>query len=125
MWAPVFISMLVKIACETNGEVKDCLEVIAASNKYRQGQDAIAGFINDKIVKDIDGSIGKKILNDVFKEWFQNNLGNRRPPKLAELEEILNNTFGNRNVKTNKWHGIRINYDDENEDALDNLSATL
>jgi hypothetical protein len=44
---------------------------------------------------------------------------------LAELEEILNNTFGNRNVKTNKWHGIRINYDDENEDALDNLSATL
>jgi hypothetical protein len=113
--------MLVKIACETNGEVKDCLEVIAASNKYRQGQDAIAGFINDKIVKDIDGSIGKKILNDVFKEWFQNNLGNRRPPKLAELEEILNNTFGNRNVKTNKWHGIRINYDDENEDAIDNL----
>ena len=122
LWAPIFISMLVKIACDTNGEVKDCAEVISASNKYRQGQDCIAGFINDKIIKDINGSIGKKILNDVFKEWFQNNLGNnRRPPKLAEVEEILNNTFGNRNVKTNKWHGIRINYDDENEDALDNL----
>jgi P4 family phage/plasmid primase-like protien len=120
-WAPVFISMLVKIACETNGEVKDCLEVISASNKYRQGQDAIAGFINDKIVKDVDGSIGKKILNDVFKEWFQGLSNNRRPPKLAELEEILNNTFGNRNVKTNKWHGIRINYDDETEDPIDNL----
>ena len=76
---------------------------------------------NDKIVKDVDGSIGKKILNDVFKEWFQNLSNNRRPPKLAELEEILNNTFGNRNVKTNKWHGIRINYDDETDDPIDNL----
>jgi phage/plasmid-associated DNA primase len=75
-FAPVFISMLIQIACETNGIVKDCQEVVAASNKYRQSQDCITGFIIDRIVKDANGSIGKKILNDVFKEWFQMNYGN-------------------------------------------------
>jgi len=122
LWAPVFISMLVKRACETDGEVKDCPEVIAASNKYRQSQDCISGFIADKIIKDEEGTIGKKILNDVFKEWIQINYGNRRAPKLTELEEIMIKKFGNRNTKTNKWHGIRIKSDDNGvQDDLDEM----
>jgi P4 family phage/plasmid primase-like protien len=119
-WAATFISMLVQIACETNGIVKDCQEVIAASTKYRQSQDCITGFIIDKIVKDTNGSIGKKILNDVFKEWFQMNYGNRKAPKLVELEEIMIKKFGNRNMKTNKWHGIKIK-EDELDDTLEEL----
>jgi P4 family phage/plasmid primase-like protien len=123
LWAPVFISMLVKIACETNGEVIDCPEVISASNKYRQDQDCISGFINEKIVKDENGSVGKKLMNDVFKEWFVYNFSNKKVPKLSELEEIINNRFGNRNIKTNKWTGIKIKYDDnvEDETAIDML----
>ena len=119
-WATVFIGMLVQRACETNGEVKDCQEVVAASNKYRQSQDCITGFIIDKIVKDTNGSIGKKILNDVFKEWFQMNYGNRKAPKLIELEEIMIKKFGNRNMKTNKWHGIKIK-EEEIDDILEEL----
>jgi len=122
LWAPVFIAMLVKRACETEGEVKDCGEVVAASNKYRQSQDCISGFIADKIVKDENGTVGKKILNDIFKEWFQMNYGNRKSPKLTELEEIMIKKFGNRNSKTNKWHGIKIKDEDENcGDDLDDL----
>jgi P4 family phage/plasmid primase-like protien len=119
-FAPVFISMLVQLACETNGIVKDCQEVVAASNKYRQSQDCISGFIIDKIVKDTNGSIGKKILNDVFKEWFQMNYGNRKAPKLVQLEEIMIKKFGNRNMKTNKWHGIKIK-EEELDDTLEEL----
>ena len=123
-WASVFVSMLVKRACETEGEVQDCPEVVAASNRYRQSQDSIAGFIADRIVKDVNGSIGKKILNDVFKEWFQMNLGNRKPPKLSEIEEIMIKKFGNRNSKTNKWHGIKIKDEEQgqDDDALDQLN---
>jgi P4 family phage/plasmid primase-like protien len=119
-FAPVFISMLVQLACETNGIVKDCQEVVAASNKYRQSQDCISGFIIEKVVKDTDGSIGKKILNDVFKEWFQMNYGNRKAPKLVQLEEIMIKKFGNRNMKTNKWHGIKIK-EEELDDTLEEL----
>jgi P4 family phage/plasmid primase-like protien len=120
-WATVFISMLVKRACETEGEVIDCSEVVTASNKYRQSQDCITGFIVDKIVKDANYSIGKRELNDQFKEWFQMNQGDGKSPKLSEIEEIMIKKFGNRNYKTNKWHGIRFKDDDEQVDDLDEI----
>ena len=118
-WASVFIAMLVKRACETDGEVKDCPEVVAASNKYRQSQDCITGFISDKITKDPSGSIGKRQLNDVFKEWFQMNYGNRKMPKLSEIEEIMIKKFGNRNTKSNKWIGVKFNEEEQSDELED------
>jgi P4 family phage/plasmid primase-like protien len=124
-WAPVFVSMLVKRAFETEGEVLDCPEVLAASNKYRQTQDCISGFINDKIVKcnDTNSGVGKKILNDVFKEWFQMNFGNRRLPKLSELEEVMIKKFGNVDPKTKKWKGIKLKEDEEQGDDITDLQS--
>ena len=119
-WAPVFVSMLVKRAFETEGEVIDCPEVVAASGKYRQSQDSISGFIIEKIVKAPGKTVGKQSLNVVFKEWFQVNHGNRKPPKLSELEEIMNKKFGNRNLATNKWSNIMIK-EDETGDDMDEI----
>ena len=118
-WAPVFVSMLVKRAYETDGEVIDCPEVVAASGKYRQSQDCITGFISEKVIKIANKTIGKQSLNVVFKEWFQNNFGNRKPPKLSELEEIMNKKFGNRNMVTNKWNNVMLK-EDEN-DAMEDI----
>jgi P4 family phage/plasmid primase-like protien len=123
-WAIVFISMLVKRAFETDGEVVDCEEVKAASNKYRQSQDCIAGFINDKIGIVHDAHLGKRELNLVFKEWFQMNYGNRKAPKLMELEEAMDKRF---EKKTNKngskeWINIKIKSDDGDDDILDTLN---
>jgi P4 family phage/plasmid primase-like protien len=121
-WAPIFMSMLVKIACDTEGEVPDCPEVVEASNKYRQGQDSLSCFISEKIVKDDKGFITKSQLNDKFKEWFQLNNGDLRTlPKLTELEEAMNKKFGNRNAKANKWLGITIK-EDEDDDDIANLA---
>ena len=123
-WAPLFISMLIKRACETDGEVTDCPEVIAASNKYRQSQDAISGFIIDKIIK-VENTYGvnQTSLNNSFKEWFQMNYGNRKAPKLSELIEAMNKKFGNKNMKSNKWHNIKIKEEEcgEGEDYINNL----
>jgi phage/plasmid-associated DNA primase len=118
-WAPVFVSMLVKRAFETDGEVIDCTEVVAASGKYRQSQDCITGFINESIVKMESKSIGKQTLNDAFKNWFQVNYGNRKPPKLSELEEIMNKKFGHRNLK-NRWNNVMIK-EEEGGDAMDDI----
>ena len=119
-WAPVFVSMLVKRAFETEGEVIDCAEVVAASGKYRQSQDCISGFINEKIVKAPGKTVGKQSLNVVFKEWFQLNHGNRKPPKLSELEEAMSKKFGNRNVATNKWNNVMIK-EEEGGDDMDEI----
>jgi phage/plasmid-associated DNA primase len=120
IWAPVFVSMLVKRAFETDGEVIDCPEVISASNKYRQEQDQITGFMNEKIIKVQGKTLGKREINETFKEWYQSTYGNRKMPKLTELEEAMNKKYGMRNSKTNKWLNVTIQYDDE-RDALEEL----
>ena len=126
-WAPVFISMLIKRACETEGEVKDCPEVVAASNKYRQSQDAISGFIIDKIIKvENPYGVNQTSLNNAFKEWFQINYGNRRAPKMSELIEAMIKKFGNKNPKSNKWNNIKIKEEEcggEGQDDIDNLDS--
>jgi P4 family phage/plasmid primase-like protien len=120
LWSPVFMSMLIQRVCETDGEVKDCPEVVSASEKYRQSQDAISGFILDKIVKaENTYGVGQQVLNNAFKEWFQMNYGNRKPPKLAELIESMVKKFGSQNVKTKKWYNIKIREEDINEDSGD------
>jgi P4 family phage/plasmid primase-like protien len=118
-WAPIFMSMLIKRVCETNGEVNDCLEVISASEKYRQSQDAITGFIRERIIK-VDKNlygVSKTSLNNVFKDWFQMNFGNRKAPKLSELLDGVTKQFGHKHLKTNKWYNIQIK--EESDEDLD------
>jgi len=121
-WAPLFISMLIERACATDGEVKDCPEVVAASNKYRQSQDCIAGFIVDKLVKDPQGQISsKKILNDYFTEWFKMHYGARKPPKLSEVLDVISNKLQIKIPASGKIHGICIKEDEEPGDAMDEI----
>jgi P4 family phage/plasmid primase-like protien len=122
-WAIVFISMLVKRAFETDGEVVDCEEVKAASNKYRQSQDCIAGFIADNIEKVPGAHLGKKLLNSVFKEWFQLNYSGRKPPKLLELEEAMDKKFERKTNKngSREWINIKIKSEEGEDDLLDEL----
>ena len=113
-WAQVFASMLVKRAFETNGFVADCDIVNAASNKYRQSQDHLAGFVHEMIVKTdlpID-KIKKKELQEQFKIWFQDSQGTRKMPKGAELVEYMDKKFGKAKEinKLTAWWGVRINY---------------
>jgi len=115
-WAPVFISMLVKRACETEGEVEDCPEVVAASNKYRQSQDSISGFISDKLIATHNpNGVTKKSLGSVFNEWNQMN-SNKKPPKLRELEEAINKKFGKKDLKKDKWFTFKIREDIDYEE---------
>lgn len=129
IWAPMFVSMLVQRACETNGIVKDCPQVITASKNYRQTQDAITGFINDKLEKceisstDLNGRItilpgnvdgvNQTSLNEAFKSWYATNFSNKSIPKCSKLLEVIEKQFGKKNNK-NKWHNIRFKEDDTN-----------
>ena len=126
-WAITFASMLVARAFETEGEVKDCDEVVGASKKYREDQDCISKFISEKIAY-VDTKeaqtrkytgLGKRSLNDTFKDWFQSIYGSKRLPKLTELEEAMNKKFGNKN-KNQKWLNAELK--SEEGDELDELN---
>jgi P4 family phage/plasmid primase-like protien len=119
-WAPIFASMLIERAFITNGEVVDCLEVVEASKKYRQNQDLINAFINEKIVKSPGNFIGKQGLHAEFKLWFQCTYGNRKMPKLTVLDEAMTKKFGIRSKSSNpnsnsiEWVNVRIDTEVDN-----------
>jgi P4 family phage/plasmid primase-like protien len=117
-FAPYFASILVKRAFETDGIVADCETVLNASNKYRKGQDHISAFINEKIIK-TDSSkdkIGKRGLQEGFKQWYEVTQGGRRLPKGEELFEYMNKKFGQ--CKTTGWHYVKFVEPDEEEDDM-------
>ena len=121
--APVFASMLVRRAFETNGIVADCQTVLDESNKYRKGQDHIAAFISEKLKKtsNMSQAVKKTVLMDAFKEWFQQEQGSRKIPKGEELYEIMNKKFGNCH-KTKGWIGVEfIREEEEEEDIINTI----
>ena len=120
--APVFASMLVKRAFETDGIVEDCETVLIASSKYRKGQDHINAFISEKIMKTSNpkDKIKKTELIGEFKKWYEESQGSRKSPKGEELYEYMNKKFGT--FKSDgKWQGVKIIYPDSEEDIINEL----
>jgi P4 family phage/plasmid primase-like protien len=98
-WAPILLSMLVDIAYKTNGIVKSCDVIDAATQKYRQSQDVHLEFINTNIlIHDMPQPKKLKIttINDAFKNWYSSNHGNSgsKVPPLKDLKEYLIKKFG-------------------------------
>jgi len=120
LFAPVFASILVKRAFETDGIVQDCETVMRASNKYRCGQDHISAFMVEKIIKTDNpkDKIKKKELLQEFKVWFEENQGSKKAPKGEEIYQAMDKKFGK--GKTTGWHGVKILYpENENEDEFE------
>jgi hypothetical protein len=105
--------MLVDRAFKTGGMVKDCGIVMAKSNEYRQSQDYISEFINDRVIRDPNGRIKKMELNSEFTIWHGSNYGGKCPgPK--DLHEFMDKEFGKQ--RNQSWHGVKIIYDREKFD---------
>jgi P4 family phage/plasmid primase-like protien len=116
-WAPVFAGMLVKRAFETNGIVKDCDVVMEASNKYREKQDHLNAFINDKVVgtQNSNDHITKKDLIREFKIWFSDEQGGmeRKMPKGHEINDIMTKRYGNCGARG--WLKVQFICDNDEE----------
>jgi P4 family phage/plasmid primase-like protien len=120
-FAPIFASLLVERAYLKGGLVEDCETVLKASNEYRNGQDHITAFITQMIIETNEkkDKIGKSGLTQSFKQWFEQSQGTRKAPKGEELYEAMNKQFGNVNTKDGKWHGIKFNEPDVDEEDED------
>jgi P4 family phage/plasmid primase-like protien len=131
--AGIFASMLVKRAFETEGIVIDCETVLAASNKYRKGQDHIAAFINEKIVKtgNPEDRVKKTDIYTEFKTWYQQTQGTMTKIKGPEVYGYMDKKFGAHNTKKNGagsllgWHGVKMIWPDKNEtDEMNEINHT-
>ena len=121
-WAPVFMSLLVKIAMETKGYVTDCEVVKDATEKYRNDQDFIAGFIANMIIANpIESASGepapplrKSYLSEKFRAWYVNEgLGKNLPTgAIGKLTAELNRRYPTRvrarKQKGDGWIGLAL-----------------
>ncbi len=123
-YAPIFASMLVARAFETDGNVVDCDTVMNDSNKYRNGQDHIAAFINEKIQRSSNPnqSVKKKSLVEEFKIWFQQAQISRKLPKSEEIYECMSKKFKSQPHSTLGWMGLEFIRNDVEEDAMAKLA---
>jgi hypothetical protein len=118
-WVSVFMSMLVKLAYENQGNVEDCAEVMAARDKYRQGQDLVAAFIAENIEQtgNKEDKIKKKEICQQFKDWCNTAHYGRKMPKGSELCDYLDTKYG-KCGKSCAWTGIRVIYDQQSDPLL-------
>ena len=118
IWAPMFASLLVSLAFETQGNVKDCNVVMASGSNYRDGQDYLTEFAKEKIVKCTDSKIQKSELIQTFREWYLTNYGGAIP-KAREIYDYMNNRYGL--YKKGGWYNVKIVYDEEEFENMDAL----
>ena len=121
-FAPIFASMLVKIAFETDGIVQDCDVVMSASGNYRKGQDHIAAFMKENIEKTNNpkDKIKKSELMNEFKLWYLREQGSRKVPKAQELYDYMDKKYGEHNK--NGWQCVKIIYEKEDNDEMDEIN---
>lgn len=115
-WKTVFLSMLVQRVLKTGGNVPDCPTVTSASNEYKNKQDVISQFIEDKIERSPGAPILKKSsVNAEFAIWHQSNYGTKGPQS-KEVHESLDRMFGPH--EKNGWKDLKLVYDNERDDAI-------
>jgi phage/plasmid-associated DNA primase len=128
-WKETMLMMLVERAYKNEGRVTDCGIVLEASNSYKERQDYLAEFVQDKIAVADGYSIRKGELSNEFKQWFVVNVGTSNPkPKL--MHDYMDKKFGKN--RGGVWKNLKIKMFDESdfqevseeqeEDEADNIS---
>jgi P4 family phage/plasmid primase-like protien len=128
LWAPVFMSMLVKLAYKMQGAVPICPLVKAASESYRRKQDYISAFIEINLEKTTPNYYLKKSeVTTKFNEWYMSEHGTKLVGKTQEIHAAIDKLFGNYNSSKQGWIGVRVkrNYEVPVSDADDDSNATI
>ena len=101
-WKEVFISLLVDISKIQQGNVKDCSMVLKASNHYRNDQDYLSQFANERLFKKTEAykntnqgstKLTMQVLSFEFKTWYQSNFG-KNVPNQKEVKSFLEKKLG-------------------------------
>lgn len=110
VWAPVFMSLLVEIALETQGSLPICSIVKAASESYRRKQDYISAFIDEYLEKTTNTVYFKKSeLINKFNEWYFGEFGTKLMGKTQEICAAVDKVFGAyKTAPVQGWCGVRF-----------------
>jgi P4 family phage/plasmid primase-like protien len=114
-WKEVFLAMLAQRVLETDGIVTDCATVLKASNDYKNAQDVLSQFVDERIERTPGKWLKQAELNEAFKQWHMANHGSYGP-KPKELHNKLDQMFGPK-IKTTGWRDASLIYDNAANDG--------
>lgn len=124
-WAPWFFAMLTQFykVYKTEGLIVP-KEVAEATKEYRKDSDAYAMFIDDYFIPDPDGVIKLEQSYCIFRDWYQNEYGEKAPPRKnfkMYIERKLNKRYGIGNKSG--WYGWSIQHPDIDQEEV--IEASL
>ena len=120
-WAEPFISMLIERHKHINpNAIHEPMEVRIATESYKNNNDLIGQFINDKITIDnnkIDDRIGIQTLYNEFRIWSIVNIPkNKNRPDRNQIKAYFEKQYGQYPTDGKGWKGMKFNYDDNSVD---------
>lgn len=121
-WKTVMLSLLVERVLKTDGRVTDCETVLKASNEYKQKQDVIAQYIDEKIVRAPGEVVKQATIGLDFKNWHELNYG-CRGPQAKEVHSYLDRMFGVHDKSG--WRDIKLVYNVSDQTEVDEEDATM
>ena len=116
VWKELFMSLLVTKAFECRGIVTDCDIVMSSSKSYRQSQDHLAEFADERIGYLEGGKVGKREINEEFRIWYTSCYG-RNIPNMRDLHIYIDKHYLKFDNVRSGWFGITIRYESANDDG--------
>ena len=119
-WRPYFAAILVWYFENRylTGGLKEPCQVTAASNKYKEENDAFAAFSQDCLIREVGGEVRANDVLIRYKEWARFNPGKKtmqKPAILLKMAEIYGSPIEGGKV----FAGVRIA--EEGEDISGNI----
>lgn len=94
-WAPTFMSLLVSRVTKTNGNVRECDAVMRESKQYRNDQDVLVLFRQERLRESPGEWLNITVVWNDFQEWFKESYpGRRSMPERKELRASLEKALG-------------------------------
>jgi len=115
VWAPVFMTMLVKIAFKTNGSVTDCAMVLKSSEALRKRQDYFMQFCENKLEEKPGEYVKVTKATAAFKTWFLALHDKKSLPKGKDLTDYMDVKYGP-HQPSKGWRNLAIVVEDAEED---------
>jgi phage/plasmid-associated DNA primase len=111
-FAVPFLSLLVKIAFETNGIVNKCDFVESESKKYKDSEDPIGCFIGECVANCQGINTTKTVLSASYKVWYEAN-HSRGSVNMKELNERLSKEY---DCDSKRFYNLKLIGDAEEEE---------
>lgn len=120
-WAESFISMLIERHQHINpNAIPEPMEVRIATESYKNNNDVIGQFMNDRVIIDKDcpeDRLGIANLYNDFRVWSCDNVPkNKKRPDRNQIKAYVEKLLGPYPSDNKGWKGMRINYSNGDDD---------